>query len=102
MAAGYSALADVTHDVALSDDLTMWRKRFHASADPGRPTHVHLRVDGWPGQRFALLFRDWLIAEPAVRDEYLAVKRAAVAAEPWFDDAYRRAWTWAEQTGWVP
>ena len=59
------------------DDPTLWHKRFHASADPGRPTNVHLRVDGWPNQQFALLFADWLTANPGVRAEYLAVKRAA-------------------------
>ena len=34
----------------------------------------HVRVDGWPGQRFALVFRDWLAAGSAARAEYLAVK----------------------------
>ena len=57
----------------------LWRKRNHASADPGRPTNVHIRVDGWPNQQFALLFIDWLTAEPEVRADYLAVKRTAEA-----------------------
>jgi dephospho-CoA kinase len=122
--AGYPRIADIT-DVAKpdsrstdcafdhADDPALWRKRYHASADPGRPTHVHIRVDGWPNQQFALLFRDWLRAEPGVRDEYLTVKRDAAAShstsahyadakEPWFLDAYRRAWTWADATGWRP
>lgn len=75
---------------------------------------MHLRVDGWPNQRFALLFVDWLTAEPEVRAEYVNVKRAAAeraggdiasyvdAKEPWFSDAYRRAWAWADVTGWRP
>jgi dephospho-CoA kinase len=75
---------------------------------------VHIRVDGWPNQRFALLFRDWLVAEPGARDEYLTLKRDVAAAgyrtageyadakEPWFVDAYRRAWAWADETGWRP
>ena len=46
---------------------------------PGRPTNVHMRVDGWPNQQFALLFVDWLRADPDVRADYLAVKRAAEA-----------------------
>ncbi|BDX32460.1 dephospho-CoA kinase [Mycobacterium antarcticum] len=111
LTAGYPEVPDVTTDVAHTEDQAMWRKRFHASADPGRPTNVHLRVDGWPGQQFALLFRDWLVAEPAVREEYLEVKREAAAShpttadyadgkEPWVDGAYRRAWQWAENTGW--
>ena len=81
---------------------------------PGRPTNVHLRVDGWPNQQFPLLFTDWLIANPGVQADYLAAKRAAEAQghpdtgsyadakEPWFLDAYRRAWEWAYATGWGP
>ena len=69
-------------------------------------------MDGWPNQQFALLFVDWLAANPGVRADYLAVKHAAAqntdmggyadAKEPWFLDAYRRAWAWAEGTGWRP
>jgi dephospho-CoA kinase len=122
--AGYPRREDVAVDVAKPDarsavasfdhsgDAALWRKRYHASADPGRPTHVHIRVDGWPGQQFALLFVDWLIANPAVQHEYLTVKRQAQAGhptshyaeakEPWFADAYPRAWAWADETGWRP
>ena len=85
---------------------------FHASGDPGRPTNIHIRVAGWPNQQFALLFVDWLAANPGVRADYLAVKRSAAqhddvaryadAKEPWFLDAYRRAWAWADATGWRP
>ncbi|AFU00549.1 dephospho-CoA kinase [Nocardia brasiliensis] len=88
-------------------DLTLWTKRYHQSADPGRLANVHVRVDGSPGQRFALAFRDWLRADAAARAEYLEVKRtgeakaagldgaAAMTAyldvkEPWFDSAYHR------------
>jgi dephospho-CoA kinase len=99
-----------------SDDPGLWQKRIHGSADPGRPTNVHLRVDGWPDQQFALLFVDWLVANADVREEYLAVKRTAEQAaapegditrylavkEPWFLDAYRRAWAWADSSGWRP
>src|SRR5262249_39092565 len=101
--------ADITNDVPKSDDATLWRKRFHASADPGRPANVHVRVDGWPNQQFALLFPDWLRANPDVRSEYLAVKRRAQTAadyteakEPWLMDAYCRAWEWATATSWRP
>ncbi|BBY42684.1 dephospho-CoA kinase [Mycolicibacterium celeriflavum] len=97
-----------------SDDDALWHKRIHCSADPGRPTNVHLRVDGWPGQQFALLFVDWLRANPDAQADYLALKRQVVAQghtetgsyadakEPWLLDAYRRAWAWADATGWRP
>jgi dephospho-CoA kinase len=114
LAAGYPRIADVTVDVAHTPDPALWHKRLHASADPGRPTNVHIRVDGWPNQRFALLFRDWLVAEPGERDEYLTLKRGVAAAghrttgdyadakELWLVDAYRRAWAWADATSWRP
>ena len=114
LAAGYPRVADITEDVAHTDDKTLWQKRFHASGDPGRPTNVHIRVDGWPGQQFALLFPVWLAANPDERVEYLALKHDAMAAapatsgeyadakEPWLAGAYRRAWAWADETGWRP
>jgi dephospho-CoA kinase len=114
--AGYPRIDAVTGDVEHSGDPTLWHKRLHGSADPGRPTSVHLRVNGWPNQQFALLFVDWLKANPEARDEYLAVKRRAEQAaapdgdierylavkEPWFSEAYRRAWDWADKSGWRP
>ncbi|OBH20944.1 dephospho-CoA kinase [Mycolicibacter sinensis] len=115
LAAGYPRIESITTDVAHTSDLPLWEKRFHASADPGRPTNVHLRVDGRPNQRFALLFPAWLAADADARAEYLAVKREAERAgadggiaayadakEPWLDGAYRRAWAWADDTGWRP
>ncbi|QIV84181.1 dephospho-CoA kinase [Mycolicibacterium frederiksbergense] len=109
LAAGYPRVAAITADNPHSADTALWHKRFHASADPGRPTHVHIRVDGWPNQRFALLCVDWLKANPGVQQDYLAAKQAALRApdyaeakEPWFLDAYHRAWEWAETTGWRP
>ncbi|GAB1512451.1 dephospho-CoA kinase [Actinophytocola sp. KF-1] len=97
-------------------DPEQWRKRYHGSADPGRPANVHLRVEGSPGWRYALLFPDWLRANPDERDAYLAVKKELVerfaddddtagyadAKESWFDAAGTRAEAWAERTGWQP
>lgn len=111
--AGYPRIESITSDLPKDDtNRALWHKRFHASGDPGRPTNVHIRVDGWPNQRFALLFVDWLKANPGVQADYLAVKRSAAqhpdiaayteAKEPWFLDAYRRAWAWADATGWTP
>jgi dephospho-CoA kinase len=107
-----STIAEFDH----AGDEAVWQKRIHASADPGRPSTVHLRVDGWPNQQFALLFVDWLAANPAARESYLTLKREAERAaasgggidayvatkEPWFSDAYREAWAWADASGWRP
>lgn len=113
LAAGY-VRTPVTEDTVHTGNAELWHKALFCSADPGRPTNVHVRVDGWPNQQFALLFVDWVTANPAVRDEYLDVKGRiagqghtstadyAEAKEPWFVDAYRRAWEWADTTGWRP
>lgn len=107
-AVGYPRVADHDSDVA-HDDTGRWGKRFHGAADPGRAANIHLRVDGWPNQRFALLFPAWLAANPDAREEYLQIKRAALSApdyvdakEPWFAEAYPKALAWAEATGWRP
>ncbi|OBF05612.1 dephospho-CoA kinase [Mycobacterium sp. ACS4054] len=126
LSVGYPRLEHITADAAKpdarstvqdfdhSDDTELWHKRIHASADPGRPTNVHIRVAGWPNQQFALLFVDWLTANADVRERYSRIKREAEAAaggdimryitakEPWFRDAYRQAWEWADTTGWKP
>jgi dephospho-CoA kinase len=100
--AGYPRVDAITADRRYDGGEGLLPKRFHASADPGRPTHVHIRVDGEPNQRFALLFVDWLNASPAARTDYLAVKRTADdgAVGRWFLDAYPRARLWADSTGW--
>jgi len=113
LAAGYPRIEAVTGDAGTadarstvdrfdhSDDPGLWRKRLYGSADPGRPTHVHVRVDGWPNQQYALLFVDWLTANPVEREEYQRASHAH-AEELWLRDAYRRAWHWADRTNWRP
>ncbi|WP_345712701.1 GrpB family protein, partial [Kineococcus glutinatus] len=80
----------------------------------GRPLHLHVRVEGGPGWRWALLFRDWLRADAGARAAYAALKadlaarctstgEYADAKEPWFTDvAHARAEAWAAATGWRP
>jgi dephospho-CoA kinase len=104
---GFPRIDHITADWSHTDDPELWRKRIHCAADPGRPANIHIRADGWPGQQFALLFRDWLAANPGVQHDYLAAKRRALSApdyaeakEPWFADAYERACEWAKTTGW--
>lgn len=114
--AGFPRRADVNSDTPhpVDPDPDHWRKRFHQAADPGRLVNLHVRVAGSPGWRYALLFRDWLLADADVRAEYLSVKRAAAAAhgddryayaeakEPWFAAALVRAEQWARRAGWSP
>ena len=93
-------------------DGTPWPKRFHGSCDPGRVAHVHVREVGSPGWSWALMFRDWLRADPGERASYAGMKTELAAKagsiedyvdgkEPWFDAADLRARTWAASTGWV-
>lgn len=118
-AAGYPRVPGVAADTPKPShpDPAQWQKRFHANADPGRPTNLHVRVAGTPGWRYALLFRDWLRAEPSALAVYEAHKREvaaqhatdagtagyADAKEPWFTEV---AWPvmdeWASRTGWQP
>ena len=92
-------------------DPSSWSKRFHGSADPGRVVHVHVREHGSAGWESAVLFRDWLVANPDERDAYADLKRGVartettttgytVAKEPWIEDALERARVWARHTGW--
>lgn len=92
-------------------DPSAWVKRFHGSCDPGRITHVHVRELGGAGWQYALLFRDWLRADSAAREDYAAHKRDLVAActsttqyseakEPWFTANWPRMQEWARRTGW--
>lgn len=97
-------------------DPDSWRKRYHSSADPGRPVHLHVRVVGSAGWRYALLFRDWLRADAGARREYadlkwrIATQHAAdpdgvgyaEAKEPWFDIVWPRTLRWSAESGWQP
>ncbi|MGI9124668.1 MAG: dephospho-CoA kinase [Mycobacterium sp.] len=100
--AGYPRVAGITADPRFDGTTGLLPKRFHASADPGRPTHVHIRVDGQDNQRFPLLFVDWLNATPGVRADFQAVKRDPAAREAWLREAYGRASAWAQDTRWSP
>lgn len=118
-AAGFPAVPHVHQDTPKPShpESRDWQKRFHANADPGRAVNLHVRVAGSPGWHYALLFRDWLRAEPSAVALYEAHKRElaglhagdkgtsayADAKEPWFTDV---AWPlmeeWANRTGWRP
>lgn len=89
-----------------------WEKRFYGYADPGNIAQIHFRSIDSPGQRFALMFRDWLRADPAARADYAQAKGVLAAKadsatdyaerkEPWFDrEGWPRANRWAAETNW--
>ncbi|GAA3279223.1 dephospho-CoA kinase [Paenarthrobacter aurescens] len=118
-AAGYPAVPEVTRDTPKPSepDPSLWQKRFHANADPGRAVNLHVRLAGSPGWRYALMFRDWLRSDTAAAKLYEAQKLELAAAfagesstasyaeakEPWFTGvAWPRMEEWATRTGWTP
>jgi len=88
-----------------------WEKRMWA-----RPhqAHVHVREDGRPNQRYALLFRDYLRADAPAADAYAKVKRMLAlhmpddweayyaVKDPACDLIWAGAQQWAQLTGWQP
>ena len=75
--AGYLA-TPYRHDHRPAGDLSdpeRWEKRLWQSPPGARRVNVHVRVAGWPNQRYALLFRDYLRAHPRAGAAYVRLKR---------------------------
>ncbi|EHR62283.1 dephospho-CoA kinase [Saccharomonospora cyanea] len=102
-------------DEPVGDEKT-WTKHLHQGADPARPVNLHVRVEASPAWRRALLFRDWMRANPAEVTAYAEVKTRLAAEhadsgtvtgyaedkQPWINAAFGRAEEWAAHTGWEP
>jgi GrpB-like predicted nucleotidyltransferase (UPF0157 family) len=76
-AAGYVA-TPYRHDhrpAGDTGDPGRWEKRLWRSPPGARRVNVHVRVAGWPNQRYALLFRDYLRARPGAAAAYGRLKR---------------------------
>jgi len=80
-------IADARIDITRGTRLTL-RGRTRIGSNcfshprPGsRATNVHVRVQGGPNQRYALLFRDYLRAHLAGRSAYAELKRRLAALE---------------------
>jgi GrpB-like predicted nucleotidyltransferase (UPF0157 family) len=52
-----------------------WQKRFFQSPPDERAANIHVRVEGRPNARYALLFRDYLRAHPPAAAAYAELKR---------------------------
>ena len=90
-----------------------WAKRLMSEPPGQRRANVHIRVQGRPNQRYALLFRDYLRAHPSAAAAYGAVKRElaglsletgvyADVKDPVCDLIMVAAEDWATRTGWHP
>lgn len=58
-----------------ASDPGLWEKRLWQSPPGARRVNVHVRVAGWPNQRYALLFRDYLRARPHAAAAYARLKQ---------------------------
>lgn len=68
-----------------SGDPADWDKRYWSNS---KNVHVHVRANGRPNQRYALLFRDYLRADPLAAASYGALKQALATAAPDDWDTY--------------
>jgi GrpB-like predicted nucleotidyltransferase (UPF0157 family) len=87
----------------------LWTRRRHVGAD----VNLHVRVAGSPGERLALLFRDWFRAHPEAVPAYARFKAVLAGAvadigaysevkDPVVDLVVRVAVEWAAGAGWKP
>jgi GrpB-like predicted nucleotidyltransferase (UPF0157 family) len=115
-AAGFACAAHVTEDHRPpGDDVTSpqeWEKRLYHEPEGQRPSNIHVRVAGRANQRYPLLFRDYLRANPAAAAAYAELKRRlayylannrsayVTIKDPACDLIIAAAEAWAAQVGW--
>jgi GrpB-like predicted nucleotidyltransferase (UPF0157 family) len=112
----YEQAQDISRDHRPPDDdgpEENWQKLYFRPPAGQRRTHTHVRMLGRPNQRYALLFRDYLIAHPTTAAAYGELKRRLAASlanpedypdvkDPAVDLIYLPAQRWAAQTRWAP
>ena len=88
---GYARREDIVNDhvppgkEGLVED---WQKLYFRAPPGQRPTHLHVRQEGRANQRYPLLFRDCLRANPQTMAAYHQVKEALARLHPDDIDAY--------------
>lgn len=116
-ALGYRFWDDITGDhlpPGRADALSEWSKLYFSAPQGQRRTNLHIRQAGQANQRYALLFRDYLRADPGVTRAYAQVKEALARLHPEDFDGYydvkdpvcdiimAAAEHWANETRYVP
>lgn len=114
---GYTLRTDITNDhlpPGRNDPQEEWQKLFFRAPEGQRRTNLHVRRTGRANQRYALLFRDYLRADPHVAKAYEQIKLALARLHPEDMEAYydvkdpacdliiAAAELWAAQTGYKP
>ena len=90
-----------------------WQKRMVSPGPHARAANIHVRVDGRPNQRYALLFRDFLRTHPRSAAAYAELKRRlalhlgeirdyADVKDPACELIIEAAEAWATSTDWSP
>ena len=84
MAAGYNKSRHETDHVPpeMPTNPREWEKWLFKSPETMRPVNCHVRMPGRSNQRYALLFRDYLRAMPAIAQAYGQAKSAIVKYHP--------------------
>ncbi len=106
-----------THDhvpLGEENDPRLWAKQVFLQPPGQRRANVHVRVDGNPNQRYALLFRDYLRAHPNSAQSIELIKREIAKRhaddpdayydikDPVYDLIWDAAQDWSRHTGWTP
>ncbi|HEY4262252.1 MAG TPA: GrpB family protein [Schlesneria sp.] len=115
--AGYARLQRITRDhlpPGMVDEPDQWAKWFFTEPVEIRRMNLHVRVEGRANQRYPILFRDYLRANPTAAAAYGQVKIALATRHAEDADAYydikdpvcdiimAGAENWAEATKWEP
>lgn len=114
--AGFVFRPEITSDhipPGQSTNAQDWAKRYFNAPAGERRIHIHVRVVGNANQRYPLLFRDYLIAQPHMASAYGALKRRLAASiedegayadvkDPAVDLIYFAAEEWATRIKWTP
>ncbi len=88
-----------------------WNKFFFMQKPGARRSNIHVRQAGKPNQRYPLLVRDFLRAEPGIAEAYSELKKRLASAladpdtypdvkDPVADIIYLAAERWASATNW--
>jgi GrpB-like predicted nucleotidyltransferase (UPF0157 family) len=113
---GYVRLPYERDHVPAGDDSDpgLWVKRYwHRRNHPGGDVNLHVRAVGSPNERLALLFRDYLRANPLAVAAYSQFKQLLAAEvgdlepytdikDPVVDLVITAASDWASAEGWQP
>ena len=99
--------------VGLQSPASQWIKWLFKPPEGQRSTNLHVRINGYPNQRYALLFRDYLRQHTATAQAYAELKHRLAenlsdpetypdVKDPAVDLIYYAAEDWAEATTWQP